>query len=95
MSKVQINVWQCEPNPLMFVPEPGQPRRMVGTVTVDEADALNQAWVKTQNIEEHWNKRHPCRSCAVGDVYELNGEFHMVAGFGFEKIPAERLNARS
>jgi hypothetical protein len=61
-----------------------------------EGDDLDVAFEKTNHIDRPWTqnagvsfKRLDVRSSSVGDVFELNGEYFVVASCGFTKIDLE------
>lgn len=57
---------------------------IAGTV---DAENLDDAYTKTQNLENLWNPGKPCRSVSVGDVLmERGGNAYRVQAFGFSKI---------
>lgn len=77
----------------------------VANVDVKEAvnsDALEVAYMMTQNIDDSWLKNdrvNPsskvleaggCKSSSVGDVFEIAGRFYAVAGCGFEELTLEK-----
>lgn len=64
-------------------------RIYVGSV---EANSLEQAYAKSQNIEWPWNIDKPCRSTSIGDVIQCEDQFHMVAGVGFIQVATEPLS---
>lgn len=70
-----------------FTEERVQPRSYVGFV---ETNTLYDAFVKSQNFDEHWNPTNPCRSTSVGDVIQGEGPegegFYMVKGLGYELL---------
>jgi hypothetical protein len=66
-----------------FVSLARQPRELVATI---EASDLEDAYVKTQNLKEYWNKENPCRSTSIGDVIEIDDKYYMVKSIGFEDI---------
>lgn len=49
---------------------------------------LDDAFVKTQNIDKPWDPMGKHRSTTVGDIIERKGRFYMVAAFGFEELEA-------
>lgn len=51
-----------------------------------EANSLEMAYAKSQNIDIPWNHYSPCRSTSIGDIIEINGEYHMVCSFGFKLL---------
>lgn len=61
---------------------------------MDTFDMLDKAYVSTNNIHTPWteNSNVTCmtarpRSCSVGDVMELNGEYYSVSPIGFKNLP--------
>jgi hypothetical protein len=62
-----------------------QERKYVGSVL---AESLEHAFVRSQNLERHWNQQSPCRSTSVGDVIqsEDNNIDYLVAGIGFKAL---------
>lgn len=61
-------------------------RNYVGEI---EAEDLDDAWIKTQNpngqYDTGWNKVRTRSSC-IGDMFEVEGQKHIVALFGFIKL---------
>jgi hypothetical protein len=59
---------------------------MVGEVE----DCTNQFAVfhKTQNWDTPWNKKQPCRSTMVGDIFEdvSTNTFYLVEGIGLKQL---------
>lgn len=55
-------------------------------VATIEAASLNDAYARSQNIEENWNPSNPCRSTSVGDIIEFDDKFFIVACVGFEEL---------
>ena len=55
-----------------------------------EAMSLEQAFIRSQNLEFYWNAESPCRSTSIGDVIETNGKFHMVCSTGFRLLVEEQ-----
>ena len=55
-----------------------------------EKNPLEEAYYWTQNLEESWTKgfgmEEGKRSSSMGDVFEKDGEFFIVAMVGFDKI---------
>lgn len=66
-----------------FTETEAQERKIVGTV---EAESLNGAYYKSQNLLDNWNKEEPCRSTSVGDVIQEDSKFFLVCGLGFKEI---------
>ena len=66
---------------LKFTAEVNQERTYVGNV---EAVSLNDAFMKTQNIEG--NEEWPRRSTSVGDLIQVDDQYYLVKGIGFEAI---------
>lgn len=60
-----------------------QPREYAGFVI---ANSLDDAYMKSQNMEEPWNTFYPCRSTSVGDVIQDGDKFFMVCGIGFREL---------
>lgn len=72
---------------------------------VDAEDALEVAYMMTQNIESAWIhnegvfatsevlERGGCKSSSVGDVFEIKGKFYAVAGVGFEELTLAKARA--
>lgn len=60
-----------------------QPREYAGFVM---ANSLDDAYMKSQNMEEPWNRTNPCRSTSVGDVIQDEDKFFMVCGTGFKEL---------
>lgn len=60
-----------------------QQRKYVGSVT---ADSFEQAYIKSQNFDRHWNQKKPCRSTSVGDAIELDSVVYMVTNTGFRLL---------
>lgn len=60
-----------------------QDRQYVGYVN---AESLEEAYTKSQNIEDVWNPTNPCRSTSVGDVIQDDNGFHLVCGVGFKQL---------
>jgi hypothetical protein len=60
-----------------------QARKYVGFVN---ADSLEEAFVESQNTEEHWNPTNPCRSTSIGDIIQDDNEFYLVCSMGFELL---------
>lgn len=63
-----------------YTDEPQQERKHVGSVV---AASLEEAFIKSQNLERHWNKHKPCRSTSVGDVIQDGDVDYVVSGVGF------------
>lgn len=62
----------------------------VGSV---EGDDLDVAFEKTNHIDQPWTqnagvsfKKLDVRSSSVGDVFEREGKFYVVAGCGFQEV---------
>jgi hypothetical protein len=53
---------------------------------MDDEWNLEKVYEKTQNINEAWNKKKPCRSTSVGDILKFGDDLYIVASFGFEKL---------
>lgn len=53
---------------------------------IGNAGVLEVVYMKSQNIDSHWNEDKPCRSTSVGDICDIEGELYIVASFGFEKL---------
>jgi len=70
-------------SPLRFTETEIQPRKYAGFVN---ADSLEEAFVESQNTEEHWNPINPCRSTSIGDVIQDDNKFYIVLGSGFEEL---------
>lgn len=66
-----------------FEEQENQPRKYAGTVI---AENLEQAFVKAQNLERHWNPDKPCRSASIGDVIQENDKSYLVCGIGFREL---------
>lgn len=66
-----------------FEPVEVQPREYAGFV---EASSLEDAFIKSQNLDEPWNTFNPCRSTSVGDVIQSDEGFFMVDGVGFKEL---------
>lgn len=60
-----------------------QPRKQVAEI---DAENLEDAYKKSQNIDETWNPKNPCRSTSVGDVLEIPEGFYMVCNTGFKLL---------
>lgn len=62
-----------------------QHRQYVGSVT---AESVEQAFVRSQNLERHWNQQKPCRSTSIGDIIQEEGQDidYLVAGIGFKVL---------
>jgi len=68
----------------------------VATIEVDTTDvqkALGLAYQFANHIESDWSENEgvtlyvdSVRSSSVGDVFELNDEVYIIAGFGFDKL---------
>lgn len=68
-------------------------------VAIVETSDLNTAWELTNSIDRAWVEnpevnalKRPCRSSSTGDIFvhvtDETTRGHMVAGFGFEALPA-------
>ena len=80
----RYNIFHCM-NP-SFNEEFDQLRDFEGVV---EADSLEDAYLKTQNLDEYgWNGDNESRSTSVGDLIQHcnSGEVFMVKGFGFKSM---------
>jgi len=54
---------------------------------VTEVEAcLEHAYMRSQNIDSHWNKASPCRSTSVGDIIKIEDDLYIVGSVGFDKI---------
>lgn len=51
-----------------------------------EASSLEEAFAKSQNLDEPWNPVFPCRSTSVGDVIQDDNGLHMVCNIGFKQL---------
>jgi hypothetical protein len=51
-----------------------------------QAENLDNAFMKGQNFDHHWNLDAPCRSVSIGDVIQDDHGYHMVRGFGFKTL---------
>lgn len=56
-------------------------------------DALEELYGHTQNLDEPWNAKQPCRSTSVGDVMcvmrpNVPTEYYLVSPFGFTQVEA-------
>lgn len=60
-----------------------QERVVVGVL---QAEDLDDAYTKSQNLINDWNPINPCRSTSVGDVIQDDKEFYLVCGMGFKQI---------
>lgn len=60
-----------------------QNREYVGMIN---ANSLEDAFNKTQNVDDVWNSTNPCRSTSVGDVIQDDEGFHMVCARGFKTL---------
>jgi hypothetical protein len=60
-----------------------QPRAYAGYV---KASSLEDAFIKSQNIDEPWNPYNPCRSTSVGDIIQDDDNFHIVMKEGFKVL---------
>lgn len=69
-----------------FNPVEDQPRSYVGFV---QAESVEDAFMKSQNLEGDWNTVNPCRSTSVGDIILDNDDFYMVLGSGFKLLEYE------
>ena len=81
------NIFHCI-NPT-FSEDFDQLRDFEGVV---EADSLEDAYLKTQNLDEYgWNGSNESRSTSVGDLIQeqASGELFMVMGFGFKSMGVE------
>lgn len=62
--------------------------RVLPAVPVEQM--LKEAYSRSQNIDDHWNAIHPCRSTSIGDVLLVshNNEVqaYEVVIHGFRKI---------
>jgi len=67
--------------PLKFTETKSQPRKYVGFVN---ATSLDEAFKKSQNLDEEWNPG--VRSTSVGDVIQDDDKFYLVKGIGFEEL---------
>ena len=63
-----------------FTEEPEQKRKYAGCVV---AESLEQAFVRSQNLDRHWNQKKPCRSTSVGDVIQVDDTDYLVTGTSF------------
>lgn len=63
---------------------------LVGEVKVADYDDINfqldDAWGMTQNINDNWNKKNPCRSTSVGDIFAIGSKIYIVGPAGFDLI---------
>lgn len=70
-------------------------------VAAVEAEDLDDAWVKTNSIDEPWYNSSDvsdfrgmvecdgrARSAMVGDLYVMDGKIYIVAMAGFNEVPA-------
>jgi hypothetical protein len=78
----QYHIYHCTTE-LAFTEKQTQPRTYAGYV---DADSLETAYQKSQNLTEPWNTVFPCRSTSVGDVIQGEDGFYMVSGVGFTKL---------
>lgn len=79
----QYSIYQCTSKKYSFTEEEDQPRAYVGSV---EANSLEMAYRKSQNLDWPWNLNAPCRSTSVGDVIHGPDGHYMVCGMGFKKL---------
>ncbi len=68
---------------------------LAGVIQTDAMgeEALEHAYLRSQNIEAAWNPAKPCRSASVGDVFKLAEHYYVVAPVGFTLLPAPTPNA--
>ncbi len=69
--------------------------KAVAIVCDQHGDDLDTAFTLTNNIHEAWTAnegvitlgpKHRQRSTSVGDLMEIDGKFHVVAGVGFKEL---------
>jgi hypothetical protein len=58
----------------------------VDATDLDEVFRLTNLWEKPELVQKHAQMT----SVSVGDVLEMDGQFYLVANFGFEPINIER-----
>ena len=63
--------------------EETQNRQYVGSI---DAESLEDAFKKTQNLNGIWNESKPCRSTSIGDVIENKEGFYLVLSMGFKLL---------
>ena len=69
-----------------------QDGRLYNLAGMLDAEDFEDAYAKSQNMEDHWNTASPCRSTMVGDIlYRLTDDYdydeaQIVSGFGFTKL---------
>lgn len=61
-----------------------QEREYVATI---EASTPGEAFKKSQNLDETWNKMKPCRSTSIGDII-VDEKYNklLVCGIGFKDV---------
>jgi hypothetical protein len=81
----EITIFHASPVMNHFC-EPDYSYKQIGTIN---ADSINQAFLFSQNgiIPNNPYEALKQRSTCVGDIFLVNGKYHMVKSIGFKEIP--------